>query len=501
MPVARDPVDVVVVGSGFGGSVTANRLALAGKRVLVLERGPWRDSLPVRSMGVQRRAPFPYGSKALSHALRAVHRGRLQLRLNSAGLFELFLFPGVCAVVGSAVGGGSTAYGGLLERPRNAALWHGRHPELDPGSVERYYDKVVADMGGVLLTRQHVLPQSVWTHFPDTLGRRCSAAERQPHMALLIPPSPADAGRTIDWRGVQRQYCAFDGDSFLGSRGGAKASVDFVYLAPVLDKGVTVRDLCQVTRVRRARPVDGGGYLVQFTDLANGVESVARAGSVVLAAGTMNTLQLLFASASPQDGLAPMPALGQGFSTNGDLVAVWHRASAAVSSFTSTPSHGSFTIRGYEAATFGMGGLPGFQTLPLPAFVKRKLEKRFFMYGIGVDSGNGSVRCEAGRLRVEYDQRNEPIFEEVRAAFRTLETETGDQCWVPRRPITVHPGGGARVSADDNHGVVDHRGQVHRNPGLFVADGSVLPAAVGGPPALAIAAWAHHVADGIAEAV
>jgi hypothetical protein len=104
------------------------------------------------------------------------------------------------------------------------------------------------------------------------------------------------------------------------------------------------------------------------------------------------------------------------------------------------------------------------------------------MYGIGVDSGNGTVGCESGRLRVEYDQRSEPIFEEVRAAFRTLETETGDRCWVPRTPITVHPGGGARVSAVDRHGLVDHRGQVHRNPGLFIADGSVLPAEVGGPP-------------------
>ena len=123
------------------------------------------------------------------------------------------------------------------------------------------------------------------------------------------------------------------------------------------------------------------------------------------------------------------------------------------------------------------------------------------MYGIGVDSGNGSVRCESGRLRVEYDQRNEPIFDEIRAAFRALRDR--DRRPVLGAPNTDHgpPGGGARVSADDNHGVVDHRGQVHRNPGLFVADGSVLPAAVGGPPALAIAAWAHHVADGIAEAV
>ena len=44
--------DVVIIGSGFGGSISANRLALAGLKVLVLERGPWRDSLPVRAMGI-----------------------------------------------------------------------------------------------------------------------------------------------------------------------------------------------------------------------------------------------------------------------------------------------------------------------------------------------------------------------------------------------------------------------------------------------------------------
>ena len=52
-------VDVVVIGSGFGGSISANRLALAGLKVLVLERGPWRDSLPVRSMGIPRASTVP----------------------------------------------------------------------------------------------------------------------------------------------------------------------------------------------------------------------------------------------------------------------------------------------------------------------------------------------------------------------------------------------------------------------------------------------------------
>ena len=66
-------------------------------------------------------------------------------------------------------------------------------------------------------------------------------------------------------------------------------------------------------------------------------------------------------------------------------------------------------------------------------------------------------------------------------------------------PITMHQWGGACVGRDPDHGVVDHNGEVYGNPGLFVADGSALPAAVGGPPSLTIAAWAHHVAERLAE--
>lgn len=493
--------DVVVIGSGFGGSVVANRLALAGKRVLVLERGPWRDSVPVRSMGIARRSPFPYGNQAFTHFFRSVRSGRLTLRLNKAGMYELESFPGLYTLAASAVGGGSTAYGGLLEAPSNDTLWRAQHPELDPGDIERYYDKVISDMGGERLSREHALPQSIWDHFPAAAGRRCRPAAQQPHVGVLLPTTAAQAGAVTRFgaAGVERQYCSFDGDSFLGSRGGAKASVDFVYLAPVLGKGVTVRDLSEVSGIKPARPVEGPGYVVHVRDLSSGTHQYVFARQVVLAAGTLNTLRLLFAGSREPGGLARMPALGRSFFANGDLVGAWINPSASVSSFLSAPALGAFSIDGYESRHFGVGGLPGFDTWPLPGFVKRRLEKVFFMYAMGEDSGRASLTFDDGRLHSDYDHRREPVYDELRAAYRIVASETGSRIIPLRKPLTPHMTGGARLGATPEQGVVDHRGEVYGNPGLYVADASALPAATGGPPSVAIASWAHHVAAGIAQ--
>lgn len=479
--------------------MAANRLALGGRRVLVLERGPWRDSLPVRSMGIARRSPLPYGWHALSGFIRSIQGHRFSLRLSKTGLFELGSFPGLYTLAASAVGGGSIAYGSLLEPPRDRSLWRGRHPELDPSEVERYYDKIIDDLGGVPFTRSDTLPQGIWDHFPDSRDQRCQPAGVQPRVAMLMPAGPEQAGQRIDAGpdGIQRQRCAFDGDSFLGSRGGAKASVDFVYLAPVLGKGVTVRDLCEVSGLKPAKLPSQSGYEISFRDLSSGASETVTAPQVILAAGTLNTLRLLFSSSSRPGGLQPMPALGKNFFANGDLIGVWIKPSTPVSTFRSTPFIGNLTVAGHEETPIGMGGMAGFDSLPLPRFIKRLLGRTLLVFGIGSDSATATISYSGGRLRSDYDHRQEPIYERLRNAFRVIGTVSGIRVHALRKPLTPHMGGGARIGADARQGVVDHQGEVYGNPGLFVADAAALPAPPGGPPAVSIAAWAHHVADGI----
>ena len=177
---------------------------------------------------------------------------------------------------------------------------------------------------------------------------------------MKLPYAESEVGHETEGEGgVKRRMCAFDGDSFLGSRDGAKASVDFIYLAPVLKRGVTVRDLCEVTKIVRSPSGGENEYAVHFTDLRTRKKEVARSKHVILAAGTMNTLRLLFASSLEPDGLSPMPSLGLTFGGNGDLFGAWFKDFAQPSMFVSAPVLGRFQIDREDIPFVGLGGLPG----------------------------------------------------------------------------------------------------------------------------------------------
>ena len=167
--------------------------------------------------------------------------------------------------------------------------------------------------------------------------------------------------------------------------------------------------------------------------------------------------------------------------------------------FESAPILGRFKVDGQDIPFVGLGGMPGIDTLPLPPGWKRKLARTVPVVGMGADTGKASARFEKGRLEVDYDPEQQPIFEKIREAIRALGAQSGLKTWAIKKPITIHQWGGACLGPGPDRGVVDHNGEVYGNPGLFVADGAALPAAVGAPPSLTIAAWAHHVADRLAQ--
>jgi cholesterol oxidase len=492
--------DVVIIGSGFGGGISANRLAMAGLKVLVLERGPWRDSLPVRSMGIEKRASFPYGMKAVTHLLRTIHLGGRSLTLNKSGMYEVFRYPGLDVFAVSAVGGGSHGWFGMMVPPQNPAYWRERHPSLNAEEIEKYYDKILADMGGVRISQDLLLPHSIWTQLPASPGGRCLPADPQPYMAIKVPRSQSEVGKVTESDGgVKRQTCAFNGDGFMGSPGGAKASVDFIYLAPVLNKGAIVRDMCEVKKLVRNSASRATEYAVHFSDLRDGQKEVVRTQRIILAAGTMNTLYLLFVSSLEPGGLNPMPSLGRTFGGNGDFIGAWFKKSAETPVFESAPVLGRFNVDEQDTPFMGMWAMPGIDTVPLIPGWKKKLAKTIPLIGMGPDTGKSSARYEKGAVLVDYDPNQQPIFEKIRAAFGVLEAQTGLKTWAIKKPITVHAWGGACLGPSPDRGVVDHNGEVYGNPGLFIADAAALPAAIGTPPSLAIGAWAHHVADRLAQ--
>jgi len=128
------------------------------------------------------------------------------------------------------------------------------------------------------------------------------------------------------------------------------------------------------------------------------------------------------------------------------------------------------------------------------------------LLGMGRDVPDGRMQLRDGLLDVDWskDGASKAYFEKLRDTMRALADELGgtfqdNPLWWLSKVITVHALGGCPIGRDGNEGVVDPWGRVYGVPGLYVADGSVMPGPVGPNPSLTIAALADRFADGIIE--
>ncbi|HAC35585.1 MAG TPA: GMC family oxidoreductase [Gammaproteobacteria bacterium] len=502
--------DVIVIGSGFAGAITAEHLVRKGLNVTMLERGPWRDTVPVRSLGITDRAVLPRGRGMFTHTLRSVSSSLIptgRLRWNIHGLIEVFHGRGLNTICSSSVGGGSHVYSAVLRKPADEAYWDGRAEGLDASQMERHYQRVIE--------RLQLVEPNADMKIPHTAAERMGPDDplQGPTKAIptwlgfLFPKTMGEHQKVTTPEGAERWEMNYEdphNHGFMGSPSGAKTTLDWLLIKPLIDQGMDLRDQTEVMSISQQPAGSPSRYRVDVRDLRSGQEHALYSDHVVVGCGTMNSVRLLLKSRDQDKGLKGMPRLGFHVGGNGDYFAFWDYNDPDRDLSTGLPFHGGFELKtGDETPddpmVLGGGGWPAVEFWPLPRFIRERLKRTAFTASYGDEAQDGTVTWRGGKLRLNYNPDNSPIYGRIRRTWQKVSRLTGRKIYYLDKPFTIHALGGCCVGRDVSRGVVNGNGEVFDLPGLYVADGSVVPDALGGPPTLTIAAWADHVGEKLAE--
>ncbi|HEV3233913.1 MAG TPA: FAD-dependent oxidoreductase, partial [Candidatus Dormibacteraeota bacterium] len=247
--------DAVIVGSGFGGSVTAFRLAEAGWSVCLLERGR-----------VYPPGSFPRSPRQMANNFWDPSKA-------SYGLYNIWSFGGLEALVSAGLGGGSLIYANVLLRKdekwfvrggdQGYAPWPVSRADLDP-----HYDRVEK----MLAPQVFPIDREPYASVPKTQALMHAAEQlgldwQLPPLAVTFagPGDDAVPGEPIverpNMHGRTRLTCRLCGECNIGCNYGSKNTLDYNYLTEAQTLGVDIRTLCEV---RDFAPAAGGGYTVRY---------------------------------------------------------------------------------------------------------------------------------------------------------------------------------------------------------------------------------------------
>ncbi len=507
--------DVIVVGSGFGGGVAACRLAEAGLRVAVCERG--RRFAPEDFPATPAQAPA-----ALWHPT-----------LNPDGMFDLRLMRDLSVLTAAGVGGGSLVYANVQLRAPADVFAEGWPSAIDRATLDPYYDRTEAALA----------PETVPDPLPK-IGSFAAAGAAVGKQATRLPLAVNFEGdRAHPFSGVQQKRCENLGRCDAGCPIHAKNTIDITYIARAEQYGAEVHALREVHSLHPPER-SGGMWRVEFRDLSDGGRDGAlRAPVVLLAAGTLGSTRLLLRNRRRLSRLSP--TLGSRFSGNGDALgaAFDPRADAVGSprtdfgpSMTSvldyTAEHGFILADGGLPSSFGglleivraVDRIAGWRAgvvlrikrwatrLGLsdqhvthrhlqPNGPSRPIDDSLVFLMVGRDAADGQMRLTwlFKRLDIRWSRRaSEGLFDAMQDVVDGLARGVSAEpffaldTWPLSGYITVHPLGGCPMADDPAQGVVDDAGKVHGYEGLYVLDGSIVPRALGVNPSKTIAALAER---------
>jgi len=510
--------DVVVVGSGFGGSVAALRLTEKGYRVCVLEAGRRfaDDEFPVTSWRLRRFLWAP--------------------RLGCYGIQRITLLRNVLVLSGAGVGGGSLVYANTLYEPMPAFFTDPQWGHITDWADELrpYYDQAKRMLG--VVTYPGVSPA-------DEAMREVA---RRMGVAQTLRPTPVgvyfgESGRDPYFGGVGplRDRCVECGACMTGCRFNAKNTLTKNYLWLAEQAGAVVIPLRTVTEIR---PYEGGW---RVTAVRTGAwfrkdPQVFEADQVILAAGALGTQRILHAMKKAGVLPALSPRLGYLTRTNSESIigavarsraADYSRGVAITSSFHPDPHTNVEPVR-YGKGSNAMGLLqtllveggrhrflkwlrevarhPGafFRALYLRHWSERAVIalvmqshdnsltvslKPSLLWRLGLTRHPGSRLTS----RQGHGAPNPTwIPQGHQVAHHLADVIDGDPggTWteVADIPLTAHILGGCAIGDSPQTGVIDPYHRVYGYPGLHVMDGAAVPANLGVNPSLTITALAER---------
>jgi cholesterol oxidase len=515
----RMDFDFIVIGSGFGGSVSACRLAGAGARVVVLERGRRWD-----------KANYPRG---LGDDWIWDHRDPV----GRNGWLDLRLFRHMAVAQGAAVGGGSFIYANVSAVPPRSTFDAGWPPEIGWDALAPHYATV-----GQVMNVQSV-PDGQWpgrTGLMKDAADAIGAGDRFRKLELAVSfdpgwhyglPDAIDAKhsrRFTNAHGVEQGTCVHLANCDVGCDVDAKNTLDRNYLYIAEQKGADVRAHHLATLIE-AVP---GGYRVHFDRIDEGRRRPGSltAARVIVAAGSLNSTELLLRCRERHGTLPALsPFLGRHWSSNGDFLTPAFYSGREPKPMTGpTITSAIDFLDGSEAGqSFWIqdGGFPNLLAnwIDEGAAANRKvgallrgirkalrndgaLDCVMPWFAQGVDAADGTLSLKRrwwlfGRHELSLDwqiERSRGVIDAIVAMHRKLSEATGGRPVVPATwtalnyLITPHPLGGCNMGTGPANGVVDHRGEAFGHPGLFVLDGAIVPEAVGVNPSRTIAALAER---------
>jgi cholesterol oxidase len=527
----KEKYDVVVIGSGFGGAITAHRLAQAGRSVLVLEQGRrWKPR------------EFPRSVRQVGGAFWRDLDGANR----RTGFLEYRAFKRIDVVQGVGVGGGSLHYFNVHIRAPER-IFRGWPSPLTRAVLEPYYDQVQAK----LESKPLVAPDG--RQLPPRTLAFCEAARRTGATARLVDIAVYTGPDRLNEAQVRQSACNYCGDCMLGCHLQSKNTLDITYIAEAEARyGAEVAPLHKVSHLAP----EAGGYRIFYDVVGEQPEGARQEGrprrsvlgkQVILAAGSLGSTEILLRC---RDVFRTLPDLGRrlghGFSGNGDMlfagamdVPLEHGVDPAVGpSITavadcSTEQHAIhiedlgypdqmlWLIEGlippqrnrllqylqlagrYLKRSLGLGSTHSRVSDEIGSLLEGGRTSRFLPYlGMGSDAADGQLRLRKGALDIDWRHtRSRAMFREMERSMKQLsESIQGRHVtsflwqWPMRKLLTAHPLGGCPMGERPADSVVDHRGSVWSYPNLYVVDGATLPSALSVNPSLTIAAVAERSA-------